>query len=73
MAVASTYSKHTVLVGLGHLGYRVVEELHEMEESVVVIELNPSASLIAEVQNMGIPIIHDDATRPAALEAARVR
>lgn len=23
MAVASTYSKHTVLVGLGHLGYRV--------------------------------------------------
>ncbi|MGC1379238.1 MAG: NAD(P)-binding protein [Anaerolineales bacterium] len=73
MAVASTYSKHTVLVGLGHLGYRVVEELHEMEESVVVIELNPSASLIAEVQNMGIPIIHDDATRPATLEAARVR
>ena len=73
MAIASTYRKHTVLIGLGHLGYRVVEELHEMEESVVVIELNPSADLTAEVQNMGIPIIHDDATRPAALEAARVR
>lgn len=72
MAVASTYRKHTVLIGLGHLGYRVIEELHEMEESVVVIELNPSADLTAEVQKMGIPIIHDDATRPAALDAARV-
>ena len=73
MAVASTYRNHTILIGLGHLGYRVVEELHGMEENAVVIELNPSASLIAEVQNMGIPIIHDDATRPAALEAARIR
>ncbi len=73
MAVASTYKKHTVLIGLGHLGYRVVEELHEMEESVIVIELNPSADLTAEVKSMGIPIIHDDATRPTVLDAARVR
>jgi Trk K+ transport system NAD-binding subunit len=72
MAVASTYTKHTVLIGLGHLGYRVAEELHEMEESVVVIELNLSADLIAEVQNMGIPIIHGDATRPTILDAAHV-
>ena len=73
MAVASTYRNHTVLIGLGHLGYRVVEELHKMEESVVVLELNPSADLIEEVQRMDIPIIHDDATRPAALDAARVQ
>jgi voltage-gated potassium channel len=73
IAVASTYRNHTVLIGLGHLGYRVVEELHGMEESVVVVELNPSADLTAEVQRMSIPIIHDDATRPAALESARVQ
>jgi len=73
MAVASTYTNHAILIGLGHLGYRVIEKLHEMEQSVVVIELNPSADLTAEVQKMGIPIIHDDATRPAALEAAGAR
>lgn len=73
MAVASTYRNHTVLIGLGHLGYRVAEELHKMEESLVVVELNPTADLIKEVQGMGTPIIHDDATRPAALEAARVK
>lgn len=72
MAVASTFNKHIVLIGLGHLGFRVAQKLHEMEESVVVVELNPSADLVAEIQKMGIPIIHDDATRPAALEASGV-
>jgi voltage-gated potassium channel len=72
MAVASTFSKHNVLVGLGHLGYRVASKLYEMEESVVAIELNPSADLFSSVQQMGIPVIQDDATRPAALEAAVV-
>jgi len=73
MAVASTFSNHTILVGLGHLGYRIAEELHEMEDNVVVIEANPKAHLTAEVEKIGIPVIHDDATRPAALEAARVQ
>jgi voltage-gated potassium channel len=72
MAVASTYSNHTILVGLGHLGYRVVTQLHEMDESVVVVEINPSAKLIVAVQNMGIPVIQEDATRPSALEAAGI-
>ena len=73
MAVASTFSNHTILVGLGHLGYRVVEELHAMQEKVVVIELKPTADLITTVQKMSIPVIQDDATRPATLEAAGVR
>jgi voltage-gated potassium channel len=73
MAVASTYSKHTILVGLGHLGYRVVEQLHAMQENVVVIEIKPSAQMVSTVQAMKIPIIQDDATRPATLEAAGVK
>jgi voltage-gated potassium channel len=73
MAVASTYNDHTILVGLGHLGYRVVERLHAMQEKVVVLEMKPSADLFTTVQNMGIPVIQDDATRPASLEAAGVK
>lgn len=72
MAVASTFNKHTVLVGLGHLGYRVVEKLHAMQENVVAIEKNPSVDTVAAVQKMGIPIIQDDATRPGVLEAAGI-
>ncbi|MBM3153292.1 MAG: hypothetical protein FJZ96_13990 [Chloroflexi bacterium] len=73
MAVASTFSKHTILVGLGHLGFRVVQKLHRMGEQVVAIELNPSSDLFATVQKMDVPVIHDDAIRQAALEAAGVR
>jgi voltage-gated potassium channel len=72
MAVASTFKKHTVLIGLGHLGYRVVQKLHEMEESVVVLEVNPNVDTLASVRKMGIPVIEDDATRPSVLEAAKI-
>lgn len=73
MAVASTFENHTILVGLGHLGYRVVLQLHKMEEPVVVIELNPNADLFGAAQAMNIPVIQDDATRQAVLEAAGIR
>jgi len=73
MAVASTYNKHTILVGLGHLGYRVVGELHAMRKNVVVIEMKPTAEMVSAVQKMNIPVIQDDATRPSTLEAAGVK
>ncbi len=73
MAVASTLHKHIILVGLGHLGYRVAMKLHEMGESLAVIELNTNADTINEARTLGIPVIHDDATRPSTLEAANIQ
>lgn len=73
MAVASTLRKHIILVGLGHLGYRVALKLHEMGEQVVVIEFNADTDTLNAARKLGIPVIHDDATRPAALEAANIK
>lgn len=74
MAIASTLDKHHILVGLGHLGFHVIEHLKgAMNQQMAVIELDPSADLIAAVQEMDIPIIHNDASRESALEAAGVR
>lgn len=74
MAIASTLDKHHILVGLGHLGFHVVQHLKgAMNQPMAVIELNPTADLIHAVQEMDIPIIHDDASRESALEAAGVR
>jgi voltage-gated potassium channel len=70
MAVASTFNKHVILLGLGHLGFRVTNHLHTLGQEVVVIELNPKADLVASVQELGIPVIVDDGTREAALKAA---
>ena len=72
MAVASTFNDHIILVGLGHLGFRVVRDLHRMDQDVVVVELNPKADLVASVKQMDIPVIQDDATREPALEAAGI-
>mgnify|MGYP002624373544 FL=1 len=72
MAVASTFHDHIVLVGLGHLGYRVTQKLFELDRDVAVIELNPDEDLIAEAQAMGIPVLKDDARRESALHAAGV-
>jgi voltage-gated potassium channel len=73
MAVASTYSNHIVLVGLGHLGFRVANQLHQMEQDVVAIELSPTAELVAHTRRLDIPVLPGDGTKEELLEAAGVR
>ena len=73
MAVASTLNKHVILVGLGHLGYRVALKLHEVGEQIAAIEFNADTDTLSAVRDMGIPVIHDDATRAASLEAANIK
>lgn len=72
MAVASTFNHHVILVGLGHLGFRVVAHLHQMDQDLVVVEHNPSADLIADVRKMDIPVLELDGVREATLLAAGV-
>jgi voltage-gated potassium channel len=73
MAVASTFSDHVVLVGLGHLGYRVVVQLININEDVVVIEQNPQAHLLENIRQMNIPFIQDDGTREVTLISAGIQ
>lgn len=73
MAVASTFNNHVILIGLGHLGFRVVKQLHSMNQDVVVVEMDPKADLLAKVQALDIPVIQDDGTRETALEAAGIQ
>jgi Trk K+ transport system NAD-binding subunit len=72
MAVASTFNKHIVLVGLGHLGFRVVKELHELGQDVVAVELNPNEELTSRAQAMGIPVVPGDARREEILQGLGV-
>ncbi len=73
IAVASTYTNHIILIGLGHLGFRVAQELTIMEQEVVIIEANPKADLIASVKELGIPVIQDDASHESAMESACIK
>ena len=73
MAVASTMNNHIVLIGLGHLGFRVAQRLHEMGKSVVVVELNLGTHTTVAARDLGIPVIHGDARHPGTLEGANIK
>ena len=73
MAVASVMNQHIVLVGLGHLGYRVAQKLHEMGENVAVLEINLGTHTTSAARDMGIPVIQADARQPGALESANIK
>ena len=73
MAVASTLNNHTILVGLGHLGYRIADKLQNMDNEIVIIEINPQADLLSTIQSRNIPIIQEDGRHPTALDAAGVK
>ncbi|MCI0520689.1 MAG: NAD-binding protein, partial [Chloroflexi bacterium] len=71
-AVAAMVQNHVILIGLGHLGYRVVDHLHQMGQEVVVIELNPAAHLVEAVRKLDIPVLQEDGTRESTLREAGV-
>lgn len=73
MAVASTMNQHIVLVGLGHLGYRVAQKLHEMGENVVILEIKLGTHTTSAARDMGIPVIQADAREAGSLEAGNIK
>ncbi len=64
---------HVVVCGLGHVGYRVVEELHALGHEVVAIEQDGAHSFVETVRAMGIPVHLGDARRDEHLAATGVR
>ena len=73
MAVASTMNEHIILVGLGHLGYRIAQKLHEMGKNVVIIELKATQHTVSAAREMGIPVIEEDGRNATALEGANIK
>lgn len=73
MAVASTLNRHIVLIGLGHLGFRIVKILNQIGEDVVVITLSPDPNLAENIRSLGVPLIEGDGTHESNLEGAGIR
>lgn len=71
-AMATTYSNHIIICGLGKVGFRVAEELLKMGRDVVGIELNSDGRFIAQAQALGVPVLIADARRPESLTKAGV-
>ncbi|MBM3982020.1 MAG: hypothetical protein FJ304_17510 [Planctomycetes bacterium] len=64
-------SGHTVVCGLGNIGYRVVEELLALGERVVAIDKAADGPYLDIVRQKGVPTFIGDSTVPAVLRQAR--
>ncbi len=62
---------HVIVIGLGHVGYRVVESLLQLGQPVVAIEKRPE-SFIDSVRAMKVPVLVGDARRDELLVEAGV-
>jgi Trk K+ transport system NAD-binding subunit len=72
VAMASTYSDHVIVCGMGRVGYRVSVELIRFGREVVAIEPNANGRFVEKARTLGIPVIIDDARRSVNLIKAGV-
>jgi len=69
-AVASTYRNHIIVLGIGHVGMRVVRVLTGMHFDVVAVDLEARPEVDKELSELGVPLIAGDGRQRATLEAA---
>jgi len=69
---ATRMEGHTVVIGLGEVGVRVVRALRASGGRAVVIERDENNRHLAQAEALGVPIIRGNATLVETLEAANV-
>ncbi|HEU5086074.1 MAG TPA: NAD-binding protein, partial [Roseiflexaceae bacterium] len=70
IALASTYSDHVIVCGLGRVGFRTVRQLIEAGSAPVVIEHDWQSEFVEAAINAGVPVVVGDAREPTTLRRA---
>jgi Trk K+ transport system NAD-binding subunit len=73
VAMASTYSDHVIICGMGKVGFRVALELLKFGREVVAIEPDTDGRFVEKAKALDIPVIIADARRTESLIKAGVR
>ncbi len=68
LAMTKTYRDHVILMGLGKVGLRVLEELLRLDELVVVLENDASCENLDIARSRGIPVVVGNGRTPGVLE-----
>jgi len=72
-AVASSFGNHVIVLGVGHLGLRVVRALVAMGIDVVAIDYHITPDKVAELRGLHVPVVQADGRLAATLETAAIR
>jgi Trk K+ transport system NAD-binding subunit len=73
VAMASTYSNHVIVCGIGKVGFRVALELLNFGREVVGVESNSEGRFVDKAKALDIPVIIGDARRTENLIKAGVQ
>jgi voltage-gated potassium channel len=71
-AMAQTLSNHVALVGLGKVGFRVLQELLKLGEEVVVLEKNAECVNLPYARNHGVPVFVGTGREEGILESLNI-
>ena len=63
---------HYIVCGLGGIGIKIVQQLYNNGQEVVVVEPNTNGKFVNTARSLGIPTIHADASFPETLKACNV-
>lgn len=72
-ALVSTYRRHIIVFGAGHVGLKVVRVLAEMGLDVVAIDNDPDEETLFVLNELDVPLIRGDGRATATLEKANLR
>lgn len=70
--LATTYKDHVIVCGLGHVGYRIVQQLLRSNAEIVAIE-QTETPFVAEVMALDVPVIVGDVRHNEVLLKAGVQ
>jgi Trk K+ transport system NAD-binding subunit len=63
---------HVLVIGLGAVGMRVVQQLAAAGRDIVVVEKNEHNRHLGQLRALGVPVVIADATLPETLESVRL-
>ncbi len=69
-AVVSTYRNHVIVMGIGHIGLRVLRSLADMGIETVAVDLKHDDRLDHELSQLRVPLIVGDGRSRVILESA---
>ncbi len=64
---------HYIICGLGGIGMRILEYLHQQNHEIVVIERDRENRFLHTARSLGVPLILEDANLEATLQAANLQ
>jgi voltage-gated potassium channel len=70
--ISQAFKDHIIVCGAGRVGYRVANELLQLQRDVIVIDRKEDAAFVGVLRDRGVPVLIDDIKSPQCLSRTNV-